>query len=113
MLAIPVCFAEGLYTLFVVLEEENLERMKAHDPVFIETPKLGSPWCDMRLYGVGIVHASAEDLAKANEPPMKLVSGFGVSDIYYSNIGRIIQCGTPPKPARNGSVPLTWPSCLP
>jgi hypothetical protein len=49
MLTMPVQVSQGEYALFVVLEDDNIVRMKEYDPAEVDLHKLGPPWNKLRL----------------------------------------------------------------
>lgn len=65
MLAIPFEIGGGEFSVFVVLEAENLDRMKANDPAQINVWKMGEPYTRLKLRDVIIASPSADDAAKA------------------------------------------------
>jgi hypothetical protein len=65
MLLIPFEVGGGEFSVFVVLEGENLERMKANDPAQINVWKMGEPFARLKLRDVMITSPSADDVAKA------------------------------------------------
>lgn len=65
MLCIPFELGGGEFSVFVVLEAENLDRMKANDPAQINVWKMGEPYTRLHLRDVIIASPTAEDVAKA------------------------------------------------
>jgi len=49
------------YDLFIVLEDENLARMKEYDPAEIEPSNMGAPWNGLRLRRILLCYANPED----------------------------------------------------
>ena len=85
MLAIPFQINSTDYNVFVALEQDNIDRMKAYDPAQLEPLKLGMPWVGMRLNVVIIGFAMASDVeeaqrlaatGKGHEIPKLLSRGF-------------------------------------
>jgi hypothetical protein len=62
---IPFPVAEGVYSVFVILEPENLQRMKDNDPAQLNVWKLPEEYRRLTLRDVIIATPSAEDTAKA------------------------------------------------
>lgn len=52
---------QSSFHLFIVLEEENIERLKLHDPAAVYFNKLGAPWEFLRYRQVNVLFASAEE----------------------------------------------------
>lgn len=65
MMALPMEIAPGVYSIFLILEAENIERMKMNDPAEFNMYKLPPPWSEMTLRDIVILTPSAEDLAVA------------------------------------------------
>lgn len=85
MIIIPFQVGPLEYNVFVALQDENLERMKAYDPAQLEPRKLGHPWDFMRLNVVLIGYATEADIAEIQdlaargrgaEIPKRLSRGF-------------------------------------
>lgn len=66
MQAIPVKVSDKEFDLFVILEDENLERMKAHDPAELVKSHMGR-WAEMAIRNVIIAYASADDLRTVHD----------------------------------------------
>lgn len=74
--------ADGEYALFVVLEKENVDRMRIHDPAEVLSKNLGPAWQGLRMDAVIIAYANPEEakqfteLCQAGKPleAMKLLS---------------------------------------
>jgi hypothetical protein len=54
MLIMPVQVTPGEYSIFVILEDDNIARIKEHDPAEVNIHKLGSQWSKLRLRDVVI-----------------------------------------------------------
>ena len=65
MLVIPIELKDGGYDLMIVLEADNLSRMRENDPAIVELDKLVGPWQGRELREIHIVAPTAEDLVKA------------------------------------------------
>lgn len=63
MQIIPFMVDEGHFNIFVVLEDENLRRMKAYDPAQFALDKLPGEWRSRKLNVVIIGYATPADLA--------------------------------------------------
>src|SRR6185295_12399474 len=68
---LPIETRKGVYDIFIVLEEHNLERMKAADPAQVALGKFPPVWQDKKLERVVICYASDVDVGRA----VKLISG--------------------------------------
>lgn len=68
MFALPLQVSETDYALYVFLEDENLERMRKHDPAVVATAHLG-PSFNHRLHlrEVVVGYSTADDLARVME----------------------------------------------
>jgi hypothetical protein len=64
MLCVPVAISESEFVVFLVIEDENIERLKEHDPSHLELDKLGLPWSGMKLHHLTFLYATPEE-AKA------------------------------------------------
>lgn len=62
MLVIPFRYDVVSYSVFVVLSDENLTRLREYDPAEVTVDKLGPPWASMRLKDVIIAYATAREL---------------------------------------------------
>jgi hypothetical protein len=63
MLCLPVVVSEKAYDLFVILEEENLTRMKAYDPAEVITGNLPAEYSVHRkVRNLILMYATAKDL---------------------------------------------------
>jgi len=71
MMVIPLQIDVLRYDLFVVLEDENLERIKKKDPAEIVGRNLGQPWTFLRMRNVVIVYATAEESKSLSGCPNK------------------------------------------
>lgn len=61
MITIPLQINRTEYDLFIVLEEENLTRLKEYDPAEILTSRLGS-FANLKVRGFYIYYASPEEV---------------------------------------------------
>jgi hypothetical protein len=61
MLIIPIQTGPIHYDLLVVLEADNVARLKQYDPAEIIVSKLGGPWAGLRLDRVRILYANADE----------------------------------------------------
>ena len=59
MMLLPASINEREYSLFVILEEENIERIKQYDPAEATVSKLGPPWTTLQLRDVVITYVAA------------------------------------------------------
>lgn len=67
MRIIPFQVSNFQFNVMVVIEDENLERMKAYDPAQLAIDKLGFPWSTLTVKTVLIVHATPADLKHIDE----------------------------------------------
>lgn len=65
MMMIPFEVAHGVYSVFVILESENLDRMKGNDPAQLNVWKLPEEYRRLTLRDVIIATPSPEDIAEA------------------------------------------------
>ena len=63
MIAIPFLVDESSYNVFLVLEEANVERIRAYDPAQFDFSKLPQEWQAKRVNLVLIGYATNEELA--------------------------------------------------
>lgn len=61
MMTLPLQIDPTCYDLFVVMEDENLERIKKYDPAEILGKNLGMPWQLLRIRNIVILYATAEE----------------------------------------------------
>ena len=66
MIAIPIQFGPGpTYNVILVLEDSNLERIKAYDPAVFESGKIDrEPFKNLKLADVCVAYASAEEIKR-------------------------------------------------
>lgn len=101
MMLIPFEIGPGEYNVFVILEAENLARMKDNDPAQVDLWKLPEKWNEMKLRTIIISSPNESDIAKAckmmnaGHPGMEYLSrGFafkpehGDSDLPYSRAAK-------------------------
>jgi hypothetical protein len=62
MLLLPVQTSPTSYTLFIVLEDTNLERLREHDPAQVELSKMTPPWPSLHLDDFVIAYAAVEEV---------------------------------------------------
>lgn len=65
MFVMPFSVGAGQFSVMVVIEAGNIERLKANDPAEVSIAKLGPPWIDLMLKDVLIVMPTPEDAARA------------------------------------------------
>lgn len=70
MLTLPVRISDSEMDLYVILETENLDRMRAYDPAEIVHSALGEKWKDLALRKVVLMFATAADL-RTIMPPLE------------------------------------------
>lgn len=64
MLMIPV-LNKGRVDLLIVLEDDNIERIKQYDPAEVKWSQI--PWPDVRPRTIGIGYATAEEIKKIHK----------------------------------------------
>ena len=77
MMILPLRLKDSdTYTLFVVLVDENVERLKAYDPAEVTLEKMGPEWSALRLKDVVLLYATPEEAKKiaAVQKPDEVVS---------------------------------------
>jgi len=62
---IPFEVGRGEYSVFVILEAENVERMKANDPAQLNIWKMPNPYSRLKLRDVIVSTPAPEDIAEA------------------------------------------------
>ena len=62
MLAIPYKINSAEYSVFIVMEAENIERLKAYDPAQFVLSKLGESWNKLKIKEINIGFATKKDL---------------------------------------------------
>lgn len=54
--------APASYVLLIILEDENISRLKQYDPGELSIAKLGEPWCNLKLAGIHFIYASPDEV---------------------------------------------------
>lgn len=67
MMTVPLQVDSANYDLFIILEDENLERLKKHDPAEIVRKNLGAHWLHLRIRNVLILYATADETRRLSE----------------------------------------------
>lgn len=49
-------------TVFIVMDSENIDRMKSYDPAEFELKKLGHPWNTKRINQIVLMYATKEEM---------------------------------------------------
>lgn len=62
MVILPFKLNEYEYSIFVVLQDENLDRLKSYDPAEVNVVKMGGAWALLRVREVFIGYATDADL---------------------------------------------------
>jgi hypothetical protein len=63
MIILPFAVGPGMCSIFVLLGDENIERIKEYDPAEVTLNKLPEPWVHMKVKDVVIGYATdAESL---------------------------------------------------
>jgi len=63
VLLLPFQLNDREYSVFVVLQDDNLSRLREHDPAEVNIGKMGQPWSALKLRDVIIGYASETDTA--------------------------------------------------
>jgi hypothetical protein len=63
MFIIPYRVDQDHYSLFIVLQRENIARITEYDPATVEPSKMGSEWSRLKLMDIFIGYATDEDVA--------------------------------------------------
>ena len=61
MMILPVQLTPDSYSLFVLLEDDNIERIKEYDPAEINIYKLTKPWSELKLLDVVVTYLAPAD----------------------------------------------------
>lgn len=61
MMTIPLQVNSGEYDLVIILEDENIERLKGYDPGEVDISKLG-PFSNLRVRRIQIAYANPEEV---------------------------------------------------
>lgn len=67
MMTVPLQIDAVHFDLFVILEDENIERIKNYDPAELVGKSLGSPWIYLRIRNVIILYATADETRRLSE----------------------------------------------
>lgn len=61
MYTIPFQVSPTEFSVFVVMRDENIDRIKAYDPAEVRSEKFGLPWVHLKLKDVIIGYCTAEE----------------------------------------------------
>ena len=64
MFTIPFQVSATHYRVVVILTDNNLDRMREHDPAAFLTENLGAPFRNLRLEGFAVAYADAAEQAE-------------------------------------------------
>lgn len=64
------------YVLLVIFEDENIERMKEHDPGELVIEKLGLPWSVLQPAAIHFIYASPDEVRTLMSLPPDQVQGY-------------------------------------
>lgn len=67
MQIIPLTISIHEFDLWVILEAENIERMRAYDPAEVILDKLPEPWNSMRVRNIQLCYATPLDMAEVTK----------------------------------------------
>lgn len=62
MIVIPLKCGEAEMDIFVVLEDDNIQRIQQYDPAEIVHHQMGQPWADLAIRNVVVSYASPTDM---------------------------------------------------
>jgi hypothetical protein len=62
MYTVPFQINSREYSIFIVLEDENIERMKAYDPAQLNLITMGPHWKHLRIRDIHVGYAAAADI---------------------------------------------------
>jgi len=62
MIAIPLQISATHYNLYIIMEQDNLDRIRAYDPAVIETSKFPPDWKHLLVNEVVLMFATAEEI---------------------------------------------------
>jgi hypothetical protein len=66
---VPIKRDDGSYTLFIILDDSGLDRLKDHDPSHLEIHRMGEPWVSLKMNDCMIVYATQEELFQIDHCP--------------------------------------------
>lgn len=66
MQIVPFKVSDAQYSLYVILEPENIDRIWQHDPAEVTLNKLPAPWSEMKLKDVVISFATPSDMEEVH-----------------------------------------------
>lgn len=61
------------YNLYIILEQDNVDRIKAYDPAVIETAKFPPDWKELLINEVVVMFATAEEVKTGSINPPELL----------------------------------------
>lgn len=64
MQLIPITISVLEYDIWAVLDDGNMDRLRAYDPAEVVLDKLPEPWRSMRLRSIQICYAKPSDMAE-------------------------------------------------
>ena len=62
MVTLPLQVSMTHYDLFLILEDDNLERIKAYDPAEVALRRLPPAWHKLTVRNIQLCYATAEEL---------------------------------------------------
>jgi hypothetical protein len=62
MLIVPLRVSETEFGVFLILEKDNVERIKQYDPIELAIEKIGPPYSALKMTFINILYATKEDL---------------------------------------------------
>lgn len=64
MITIPLQVNPAQYDLFIILEDENIERIKKYDPAEVVGKNLPPQWSSTKIRNIMILYANAEEVKR-------------------------------------------------
>jgi len=89
MIVIPVGVDQKSYSLFVILEDSNIDRIKKYDPAEVTVDKIGSSWSTLKIKDVVIMYASQEEVMEISQSrnPIALLRKLSRGFVYRPELG--------------------------
>jgi hypothetical protein len=64
MMALPVIVNERCYDLFIILQDDNIERMKAYDPAELITANFAERFTDRNIRTIVMMYGTKADISR-------------------------------------------------
>lgn len=62
MLSLPVIINESCYDLFIILDEDNVARMKAYDPAEVVTGNFSAKFMEHKVRNIILMYGTAKEI---------------------------------------------------